>query len=147
MYTYHACTNLSVWFSTTAPDIKLSTRDLANLYTVLSGAAVRWLDIGLQLGIHIDDLDAIKASPLLLYEGVRGFFRAMLKEWLQWTPPHHPYPTLEALISALKTPCVGEFRLASELKEKFLELQGKYCRVSITVQHFLCRKSLPFFTR
>jgi len=113
-------------FSATPLGIRLSTKDLANVYTLVSGAAVKWLDIGLQLGIHINDLDAIKGSPLLLYEGVRGFLRAMLKEWLQWTPPHHHYPTLESLISALQTPCVGEYRLASELKEKFLELRGTF---------------------
>ena len=100
---------------------------------------MKWIDIGLQLGIHIDNLDNIKSRPLLLLEGTTGYFRAMLKEWLQWAPPTHPYPTLEALIGALQTPCVGEFRLASELKEKFLNLQSKYYSLAL---HW-CSQSLP----
>lgn len=116
---------IDVCFYTTS-DIRLYTRDLANLCTVLRGVAVKWLDIGLQLGMSIDDLDTIKANPLLIVEGVRGYLRAMLKEWLHSTPSasHTQYPNLDAVITALRTPCVGESRLASNLKEEFLKLRG-----------------------
>ena len=116
----------AIGFFYTTSDIRLYTRDLATLCTVLRGVAVKWLDIGLQLGMSIDDLDAIKANPLLLVEGVRGCLRTMLKEWLHSTPsaPNTQYPDLDALIDALRTPCVGESRLASNLKEEFLKLRG-----------------------
>lgn len=102
---------------------------------------MKWLDIGLQLGMSIDDLDAIKANPLLLVEGVRGCLRTMLKEWLHSTPsaPNTQYPNLDALTDALRTPCVGESRLASNLKEEFLKLRGtNFVQWNTSVFHSTC---------
>ena len=69
----------------------------------------------------MNDMDTIKANPTIIPEGVRGFLREMLKEWLQNTRE----PRLEDIIEALQRTSVGEERLAAELKLEFSKQKGK----------------------
>ena len=109
-------------FSTATPDsIPLSRDDLGVLQNLLQGTATKWFDLGLQLGLHPNALDDIQARPLLIVEGVRGYFREMLSEWLGRA---YPLPTLKTLIEALYSRTVGEERMGYELKEKFLAMKG-----------------------
>ncbi len=98
----------------------LSLRDLAHLCSVLRSVAVRWVDLGLQVGVSMDDLDVIRSNPLVLHEGIRGFLREMLRQWLQ----EAKRPTLEDIVEALRQDVVGEERLASGLRKEFLKLRG-----------------------
>lgn len=67
-------------------------------------------------------MDELQARPLLIVEGVRGYFRQMMSEWLGRA---YPLPTLETLIEALYSRTVGEERMGYELKKKFLAMKGK----------------------
>jgi len=78
---------------------------------LLHPVRAKWYEIGLQLGLHSGDLDAIKDS------GSDSYHRETLKLWLA----KNQSPTLKALSTALRTNAVGESRfglsiLSSPLK-------------------------------
>ena len=69
---------------------------------LLHPVRVKWYQIGLQLGLHSGDLDAIRDSGSDAYP-----YQEMLKQWLA----KNQSPTLKALSTALRTNAVGERRL------------------------------------
>ena len=85
-------------------------------------AALQWQTIGGALGFLDYDLNIIQHSPMLIPEGPTGYFREMLSQWLKWAPPNHPWPTLEALETALRSS--GHEDLALGLKSLFLKKKG-----------------------
>ena len=68
---------------------------------LLHPVRAKWYEVGLQLGLHSGDLDAIKDS------GSDAYHREVLKLWLAGNQS----PTLKALSTALRTNTVGESRL------------------------------------
>jgi len=46
-----------------------------------------------------------------------GYFREMLSQWLKWSPPNHPPPTVHNLASALRR--IGEEATAFQLESDF----------------------------
>ena len=100
----------------------LSTEDLPILMAVCCNAAPHWKDIGVQLGIDVDQLTIISGHPLQINEGIDGYFREMLTVWLKHAPPKHRLPSLEFLAYALRM--VGEERLALDLPKMFLQVKG-----------------------
>ena len=85
--------------------------ELIDLLNDLHGKAVKWYDIGIQLHLSTEELDAIKYDS----KDVNECFRNMLKKWRLKT---HPPPTWRALIIALKARAVDEQVLAEELEIK-----------------------------
>ena len=81
----------------------LADRDLYTLTEILKPAAPQWRNIGGTLGILDSDLTIIQHKPVLIQEGITGYLREMLSQWLKWAPPNHPLPTLEALAVALQS--------------------------------------------
>ena len=90
----------------------LSTSNLSQIQRILWSGRKRWQNIGLQLGMCMDDLETIQLDNPLHTDDC---FTKMLSEWLRRTVPK---PTLEALISALQSPPVGLEHLAVELAQR-----------------------------
>ena len=100
----------------------LTAQDLHILTSILKAAAPQWKMIGDALGFLDSDLTIIQQSPLLIPEGSPGYFRQILSQWLNWAPPNHPWPTLEALEMALRRS--GQENLAFQLRSLFLQQKG-----------------------
>ena len=100
----------------------LTAQDLHILTSILKAAAPQWKMIGDTLGFLDSDLSIIQQSPLFIPEGPPGYFRQMLSQWLNWAPPNHSWPTLEALEMALRRS--GQENLAFQLRSLFLQQKG-----------------------
>ena len=67
----------------------------------------RWYDIGIELGLSVEELDTIRADNTDLLDCLT----AMLKTWLKLTDP---IPTWRALGEALRAPTINEVELANQ---------------------------------
>ena len=103
-------------------DIVLTEEDLAILLDWLKPATPQWKAVGLALGFLDHELTIIERTPLLIPEGLTGYFREMLSQWLKWAPPNHSWPTLKALQPALQS--CGHEGLAVQLTRLFLKKKG-----------------------
>ena len=82
-------------------------------------ASPKWKEIGRQLGFKLAELDEITLMEGL--HNVKHYYSEMLGRWVEWTPPEpHYFPTLDRLISVLRSKGVGEERLAYTLEQKGL---------------------------
>ena len=108
--------------SVSPPGETLSDDDLTFLLNSLKKAAVKWRNVGIHLGIENSELEAIQCNPILMTEGIAGYFREMLSCYLKRAPPDHYLPTLDDLALALRK--AGEERLAFELRGAFLKHKG-----------------------
>ena len=100
-------------------DIILREEDLVILLDTLKPATPQWKTVGLVLGFLDHELTIMERTPLLIPEGLTGYFREMLSQWLRWDPSNHPQPTLEALALALQS--CGHEGLAVQLRPIFLQ--------------------------
>lgn len=100
----------------------LNECDLAIVLDVVKGAAPQWKNMGVYLGFLGSELDTIAASPSLFYEAPLGYLRDLLSQWLKWSPPTHPFPTIGNLASALRR--AGEERMAFYLLPYYSERKG-----------------------
>ena len=73
--------------------------------------AHQWRDIATYLGFHQAELNVIQARPLLLHGAPQSWLRAMLTEWLEWSPNNSrgssSFATLQALKDALSKSGLG----------------------------------------
>ena len=113
---------LNCFLGALGDDVILSEQDLHILTEILKPAAPQWRTIGGSLGILDHDLNIIQHSPLAISEGLPGYLRDMLSQWLKWAPPNHSWPTLEALAVALRSS--GHEGLAFNLKPLFSQRKG-----------------------
>ena len=85
------------------------TQHLRKIRSKCWEARTKWLDIGLELNLAIDDLNALQ----LKYSSDAGkCFTAMLNLWLN----SNKQPTLTALIAALREKTVNRYAVAEELE-------------------------------
>lgn len=82
--------------------VTLRPGDLDILQRLLKPATPHWNEVGLSLGFHNYELTTIQSMPLLIPTAPTGYFSEMLNQWLNWAPPNHPFPTIEALVVALQ---------------------------------------------
>ena len=80
----------------------LTEDDLFPITNMLRPAAPKWKEIGGALGIVNSDLSIMEHDPMLIPNGVPGYFREMLSTWLKWAPPNHPWPTIQDLVDAVR---------------------------------------------
>ena len=96
---------------------KLNVSHLEPLLSQLSEHAAKWRDFGTYLGFRPGELSKIESKPLLLTDAPQSWLRALLEQWLEWTPGDErrstQYPTLKALKTAVDKAGLG--RTASEL--------------------------------
>ena len=76
---------------------------------------VRWYNLGLQLRVRPETLEAIRAH----FKDPRDQLREMLKVWLT-TSDNTSWKTLT---NALKSPTMGESRLAGGLETKYCQTE------------------------
>ena len=100
----------------------MTDKDLAILLDTLKPAAPHWKALGLALGFQNYELTTIERTPLLIPEGLTGYFREMLGQWLKWATPIHSWPTLEDLALALQKN--GHEGLAVQLRQTLLQKKG-----------------------
>ena len=91
--------------------------DLKDILIAVQDVAFRWYDIGIYLEFLDGELKSIQNMPLLLSEGVNGFLREMLSQWLKRAPPKHQLPTIKCLAAALRN--VGQEKIAHDLIQKW----------------------------
>ena len=103
-------------------DIILREKHLAILLEILEPATPQWKAVGFALGFQNYELRTIELAPLLIAEGLTGYFREMLSQWLKWAPPKHSQPTLKALEAVLQKS--GHEELAVKLRQNFLQEKG-----------------------
>ena len=76
----------------------------------------KWELIGIALGFDPEDLKIIEQTPTLIPQGPVAYFKEMLLQWLKWAPSNHNLPTVSSLCSALRSPNVGNEKIAKDLK-------------------------------
>ena len=76
-------------------------------------ARTQWYNLGLDLDITPDSLDAIEQAN---GQNPDRCFRAMLTKWLR----EHEQPTWSALAEALRSPSIGQSRLAEKILQNQL---------------------------
>ena len=92
----------------------MTVKDLKNVRKAVWDARTKWMDIGLELDLSINDLTAIEK----VHRGnVDMCFLQMLNLWLKQGDPR---PTWSAMIDALKEPVIGFQQLAEEVESKFV---------------------------
>ena len=102
----------------TASDVMLSCatgcleiNDLRAVQRAVWDARSKWYDVGVELLISPDTLDAIKENEHYVCEAC---FREMLKQWLRRS---NPRPTWAELAEALRSPMIGYGHLANKLSQ------------------------------
>ena len=81
--------------------------------------AGNWMELALQLGLVLEELKIIEATPLLIHGGPTAFLREVLHKWLNRVPPAHTHPTLAKLCDALRSPAMNQVRVANNLEQTY----------------------------
>ena len=84
-------------------------------------AASKWKEVGLALGFLAHELDEVEKTPTLIVGGPQAYFREILRRWLNRAPPNYSFPTMAALVEALRASTVKLDRLAYNLEQSMLE--------------------------
>ena len=87
----------------------------------LNNISTKWNNLGLQLGVSVGTLNAIKKD----YNSTSDCLRETLTTWLKTCPSP---PTWSNIAGTLKSSTVGEVRLATNL-------EWKYCSTQDTSDH------------
>ena len=97
---------------------KLNENDLCVLMEGLNNIRAKWNNLGLQLGVSVGALNAIKKD----YNSTSDCLRETLTTWLKTC---RLPPTWSDVVDALRSGSVGEVRLAVELEQKYCSTQDK----------------------
>ena len=89
----------------------LSLSDLTTVFNHTLPCRARWYILGLRLRMDVRTLDSFRVK----YSDPVDLLMQVLKTWLTTSEN----PTWEAMVEALKSPVIGEARLAMELQQKF----------------------------
>ena len=89
---------------------------LRTVFSALHSVSHKWFSIGLRLDVPISRLKIIETDG----HGVEERMRTMLDYWLN----NATVPSWKVLVDALKSPTVGESRLAKELEERYCCPEG-----------------------
>lgn len=85
----------------------------------LQPIASHWKDLGLQLGLYLEELKTVEATPILIPGGPVAFLREILHKWLNFAPPSNAQPRLTKLCEALRSPSVKQNRVAHDLEQRY----------------------------
>lgn len=99
------------------PD-RLSVDDLAAVQRRLFAVRTEWYNLGLELGQHPSTLDSIDATN---NGDPSKCFRQVMKKWLRGIDPP---PTWQAVVDALKSPTVAQYKLAEQIQNELLPTQS-----------------------
>ena len=102
--------NIKYYFKFVTHVGRLRINDLKKIQRTVWEARTQWYNLGLELDITPDTLDAIKQDNANKTEDC---FRAMLTKWLR-----EHQPTWSVLAEALRSPSVGRSDLAEDIAEQ-----------------------------
>ena len=105
---------------------QLGVDDLPVVVEKLNDTRVKWYEIGLQLGVSVGTLNAIKKD----YNSTSDCLRETLMTWLKTSPSP---PTWNDIVDVLRRSTVGEVRLAEDLEQKYYSTQD--ASTAATHQH------------
>ena len=88
---------------------QLCISDLRKVRNTIWDARSQWYNVGIELDISVDTLDAISRNKR---DDCGDCFSAMLTEWLR---REQPKPTWNAVADALRSPSVNRRHLAEEI--------------------------------
>ena len=94
---------------------QLGVDDLPVVVEKLNDTRVKWYEIGLQLGVSVGTLNAIKKD----YNSTSDCLRETLTTWLKTSPSP---PTWKNIVNVLRRSTVGELRLAEDLEQKYCSI-------------------------
>ena len=93
---------------------QLGIDDLAAVRRALFDIRAKWYHIGVELGLPVGTLNAIRTQ----FTDLTDCVTEMCTKWLQGT---HPSPTWNDLIKAVESPFVGENCLAQKLRNTYCQ--------------------------
>ena len=93
---------------------QLGIDDLAAVRRALFDIRAKWYHIGVELGLPVGTLDAIRTQ----FTDLTDCVTEMCSKWLKGT---HPSPTWDDLIKAVESPFVGEICLAQKLRKTYCQ--------------------------
>ena len=93
---------------------QLGIDDLAAVRRALFDIRAKWYHIGVELGLPVGTLNAIRTQ----FTDLTDCVTEMCTKWLQGT---HPSPTWDDLIKAVESPFVGENCLAQKLRNTYCQ--------------------------
>ena len=101
--------------TTNATEILFHADDHTEIVKSTKSVIRQWRAVGGELGFTFDELETIVREPGRY--GDDDYYQAMLRRWLDWTPPNHTPPKLHSLLSAFAA--VGKEKLATDLERKY----------------------------
>ena len=93
----------------------LTIDDLPVVREALNKVRAKWYDVGMQLRVSVDTLDAIKKQCL---NDPSDCLRETLMTWLKSYPPS---PTWNDAVDALRSSVISESKLAADLEHKYCQ--------------------------
>ena len=100
-------------------DVQLTVDDLQRVTRELQPVAERWKAIGCALQLDTikfeDEMQQLHGSRT--HRSAEDYFSEMLREWLKCP---NAQPTWRSIVDALRSPAVGEMKLALFLESKYL---------------------------
>ena len=97
-------------------EARLTIDDLQTITQELLPVAEHWKAIGVALSLNFDE-DVMKTFPKhVAHRSVEDHLSEMLKWWLSCVSPE---PSWRTIIDALRSPAVGESKLARNLESKY----------------------------
>ena len=106
----------------------LSKRDLKSVRREVVAIASKWYDVGLELDLSADELDAIKKANR---DNPQDCLRDLLRLWLSRVDTK---PTWRALSNALTSPAVNEQALADTIERKHCKLRPSNIESSLSTK-------------
>ena len=122
---------------------RLGIDDLAAVRGALFDVRAKWYHIGVELGLPVSTLDAIRTQ----FTDLTDCVTEMCSKWLQGT---HPSPTWDDLIKAVANPFVGNKCLAQKLRATYCpQLEETKTNVSpgqfqVTATQGIPQHALPY---
>ena len=123
-YYYAGSGEVSIAFKMSSPG-NLSFEDFREVVNGVIDAVDKWHNIGIQLGLHEEDLRLIERR----YSRQTDRFREMVREWLTTGNA-----TWSAMVDALDSRVVGEHFLAERLKNEYCSIAQDFTEQSKSEQ-------------
>ena len=101
---------MPVFFAFTISGSPLGIADLATILNDIFPCRAKWYNLGIQLRVDLGTLDCFKH-----YCDPSDQLREVVRTWLTTSES----PTWVAMVDALKSPFIGETRLAMELQRNY----------------------------
>lgn len=100
-------------------------RDVQYLVDLIGPCSFKWKKICAQCGLLPDEIQRIESQPMNFLGGTDACLTEGLTVWCKISPDdgiHNVHPMLSLLIKALRSPVVGEGKLANKIVKNWYNL-------------------------